>query len=239
MINIKNGIYIELDALMDTRYGLLLKYNKTILKDMIEDTSYFTRLYDEFKYYNNNIFKLLYSNRDKSVLALSPVSKIVELIAKEYLLMESKLIEANEVPILTLTVNTYPYTLTDQEISKMNKAIKLLIINKRVEIAFINIHPKDITLNFLASTYSVVILYDFTKWLDYNIITQQGNAVDVKCYVPAKLEYPIKFKKEQDIEDMLNEISELHGGYMNITFIPVEYFCVRSQLRNILLKSIT
>jgi len=236
MLNIKGGLFVDLDSLMDTRFSTLSSIDKDMLSGMIENDSYFTRVYDEFGYINNIMFNDLYSKRNKITLLRSMPTKIIELMATELILSESKQIEANEVPLLTVTINTFPYTLTGEEMNKFTIVIKKLCLNSRITVAYVNLHPKNVTLSFIASNFSVVIMYDYSKWLDYQISLKTGSAETTVLYVPSLMGNAIKVKKDKDLEDMFNAYSELFGPYISLRHIPVESFSIQSQRKKEILK---
>jgi len=238
MVNIKNGIYVTLDSLFDTRYGTLIDIDKSLLKKELISDKYWNRLYDEFSYINNLFFSYVYSKRDKITLFKSPPTKIIELIATELVLIESRLIEANEIPILTLTVNTFPYTLSKGEMDSLTKALKILTLNKNLEVAYINVDSKDITLDFIGSNFSIAIMYEYSKWIDYHLVNKTGNATDTVLYVPAITGTPTKVKKERELEDMLQAYSELFGAFIKITHIPIEAFSAKIQEKEKLIKTL-
>ena len=216
---------------MDLRYGLLSNIDKKLLYRIIDNDNYFDRMYDEFDYVNHSLFNSLYKNLNRKDLIKSKPTKILELIASEFLLMESKLLEANEMPILPLTVNTYPFTLSDKEAKIMSKGIKSWCLNDRIEIAFISLPPTSITFSFIADNFSIVIMYDYSKWIDYQLASRTGNAVATTLYVPAIMGLPIKVKKIQELETMFNAYSELFGAYIKMIHVPVETYCVRSNYK--------
>jgi len=236
MLNIKKGFYTDLDTLLDTRFGVLRDFDEKLAMSIIGNEAYFERIYDEFDYVNNSLFRGLYDKRDNKVLRQSPATRAVELLASEFTLLENKLALANEIPLLTLTINTYPFTLSENEMNGLSYRLKLLMLNMDITIAFINIPPKDITLNFIATNFSLAILYDYSKWLDYQILNKTGNAEHVKLYVPSIVGKGIPVKKEKDLEDMFNAHSEIFGGYIDLTNIPTETYCMRQQYREKLLS---
>jgi len=238
MNNIKNGIYVTLDALLDTRYATISKYDKKLLYELIDSDKYFDRMYDEFGYINNTLYNYIYNFKNKQTLMLSPPTKVIELIASEFLLMESKLIEANEIPVLPLTINTFPYTLNDKEMKSFTKAIKSWCLNNRIEVAFVNFKPEDVTLKFIGDYFSVAIMYDFSKWLDYHLNTKTGVALSTTLYVPAILGTPIKVKKIKELEEMFNAYAELFSPYIKVVHIPLETYCVQSQYKEKYLKQL-
>jgi hypothetical protein len=236
MVNIKTGIYVDLDSLMDTRLSTLSSIDKQLAYELLSNGSYIDRLYDEFGYINHHLFKEFYDRRNKITLLRSFPTKIVELIATELILMESKQIEANEIPLLTLTVNTYPYTLTDKEMKSFTHALKLHTLNKKLQVAYINIPPTSLTLDFISIHFSVVIMYDYSRWIDYHLSIKSGNAVDTILYVPGVLGNAVKIKKIKDIEDMFDAYSELFGAFINIKHIPVESYCIQEKRKEDMLK---
>lgn len=239
MLDTRKGFYTDLDTLFDTRYGTLLKLDKSLLKGLLTDDLYHERLIDEFGYINTNLFSYHYNRRNKTTLALSPITKVLELMLAEALLQEEKAVMANEIPLTTITINTYPYTLTDDECNAIGSKIKLLMVGAKVEIAFINIHAKEIILDFINSTFSVLYLYNYNEWLDYQIVNNKASAESVKLYVPALLGKAIKVKKEEALEDMFNAYSEIFGGFISITHIPVEVFSARYQHIDTFIKNLT
>jgi len=236
MLNVKSGVYVDLDSLMDTRFSTLSAIDKDMLYKIIDDDSYYHRVHDEFDYINNIMFKELYSKRNKMTLLRSKPTKILELIATEIIILESKQIEANEIPLLTVTVNTYPYTLKEEEMKMFTIVIKKLCLNNKIEVAYINIPPKLLTLSFIGINFSVVIMYEYSEWLDYQISMKSGSAESTVLYVPSLMGNAVKIKKDKDLEDMFNAYSELFGAYVSLRHIPVESYSIQSQRKKDTLK---
>lgn len=236
--NLNRGIYLDLDTLFDTRYGLIKQIDKTILIDMIKDESYFFRIYDEFKYINNVLFNFLYLRRDKTTLQQSPVTKVIEAIAAELMLLDDKKLQSGEMKITIVDINVYPYTLNEVEEKRIRNILNLLLLNNNIDIRFINIDPKDLTLGHVNERYTTMFIYDGLKWLDYHMAIKDGVATSTKLFIPSLFTYPVLLKNKKEIEDMLNAYSEVLKLFIDTTFLSSDMFSARSQYKEKLLNQL-
>ena len=119
-------IYIELDAIIDTRLPVLQKILPIYSElDMLKE--YITRNDDNFKYIGNTLFKHLYKTRGRDTL-LSGYGTNMPLFIKTLLAGMKIARDANEdYSDNLITINTYPYDLIYEEKVKIVKEYETFI----------------------------------------------------------------------------------------------------------------
>lgn len=222
------GMYVELDALFDTRLSIINLLNKNLSLELLGNENYTLRYFDEFDYISNNVFNNYYKNRNKTVLQNSYITKLIELVVFELDVILSKKIDINDNTPVKLDVNVYPYELTDDEKEKIKEALLIYNIVPEVEIQIINISTEDLTLNQIGSNYSMAMMYDVTSWLEYQLaVSLNSSAIDTVIYGSALLKEALVFKDTKALENLFKMQEELYKPYIHYTAISTLYYCTR------------
>lgn len=162
----KQIIYVELDALLDTRFGTVIQMNME-LASQLATSGYGKRESDKLSelvpHFPDQEFKDNYKKRSTEVLKLSKMTNIIPIIKDlidELRDTERYLPEEGNISI---HVNTYPYVLSDEEQSSIRQVVSFYlggVVVQMVSIPPIGLMPKTIE-----SKYSALFLYHFDQWL--------------------------------------------------------------------------
>lgn len=217
------NFFIELDVLFDTRLAVILKHtDKKPTKDFGKE--YRNRISDIFPFLTN--FKELYDNRDKSILEYAFISRFI-LVLQEY--SKRILDNANKSPYQfkpTLIVNTYPYKLSDDEISVLIKGL-IVKTGGYCDIQAVNMSYEEITPKYVKENLGALSLYDFDKWIELHSVNK--NFEETTC--PEVMMFGPKInKKDSSIpkEDDFRAYELIASPLIGINLLPIEYFCVHN-----------
>jgi len=227
--NVFKNMYIDLDAILDTRLGTLYFLDKGLYdfykKEGRED--YVNRLIDEFEYIPNNVFKYYYRQRNKAILPYSPLTPILEVLNLTIDDMVSKRVMADKsIKKLIIDVNYHPYDLTEKELEQIKLSILSKISSKDfVVINMVNIPYEDLTTK-LCGSYGVITMYDATTWLDVRGLKKDVdiNIPNTHLILPYSLPSPLVFKSGETLEKYFKNIEELMSYYIKLEYNRVELF---------------
>jgi len=237
MSNLKRiqGIYIELDCLLDTRLGTCRRIDENNISNILS-SGYHKRKQDEFPNVDKNIFNELYKNRDVLTLSLSNITNIIKIlnkIIKEYLVM------LNCQPIYTsmeIFLNIYPYKLNQEEIDESVLCLKYWTENL-IPITVINKSNKNLTVDWVYKNIDTMFKYDYDDWLDAqidNFKLLQLNEVHLlspAIYLNGKVPTDEELKAINDIGDKdvvtcFNAVEKMARPLIDLNLIDVSYFSI-------------
>ena len=204
----KNGLYVDLDSLYDTRLAIIeaidLNYSKYLLA-----TTWNTRVEDKFPFIDDEAYKLLWKNRESDLLETALPTGIFDIIFNFF---ESSIRRQDASPYnssMNIFVNIWPYKLTKYKASQYLKNILALQENS-ANVAIINTNPNNITAKWCRENLSCICMYDYQDWLESNTNDDEGfkkyTIPDVDFYVPA-----LYFNKRMEEAEELDYIRR-HGS---------------------------
>lgn len=170
-------IMIDLDVLLDTRFGTLAHLYPDKMATLLEK-GYRERYHDEFNLIDPSIdmdkFRGIYDNRDKSVLAISRLSSfmipLIEII-KEYEWEMTYELDATR--NVQLIVNLFPYELTDDEVHQFLDGLRTRL-GLMIDIKFTRKDPKQLNIVTLKyEGYTQYIMYHFNEWVRYHYQSEE------------------------------------------------------------------
>lgn len=223
------GVYIDLDSILDTRFGVLYELDKDIIPTVMNDNYYYERLIDEFDYLTHNIFKLLYLHRDVDVIKHTYITYITDTLMTDLSLIKSN-IKSNVLSIVNLTINIYPYDLSEDTVNAIVTELSDVLPIKGLYIDYINKDPDEISLDTFSSNYISLYMYNGLKWLTDKINSEdiiKNNIPHVRLNAPALLQKPIVFKDDKDYIDMYEKIINDTKHYIDLNLMPVKNFSLR------------
>ena len=160
--------FAELDAILDTRMGTILRIDPNATERVIK-AGYLTRDRDLFPGIDKAKFQELYKERNKKTLQASVVTPILS-YAKDFC---KQTYEGNiKTPFLKepkVIINLYPYQLDEAEKELLMKAIKIKT-GKFSKVEFVSMSNDEITPNYLKRHTSIIVLYDPFEWLEVHSI---------------------------------------------------------------------
>jgi len=228
-INVFKDIYLDLDAILDTRLGVLYTLDQGLYEYYQNEgkKEYKNRLIDEFDYIPNKVFRYYYNRRNKFILKHSKLTPLLAILNITIDDMVSKRVMADKsIKKLKIDVNYYPYKLDEDEILKLKASVYSQISAKEfVIIEFISIPYEDLTSSY-CNNYGVMAMYDGNDWLD-----KRGLLKDIKITLPSThlllpylLTKPIVFKSGETLEKYFSNIKELFSYYIKLEYNRTELF---------------
>lgn len=162
----KNSIYVEIDALLDTRLALFLDLDQVAARSWLE-TSYRMRYSDEFWKISQVVTKeevqKAWSKRDVTLLRKAIRTQVPELIQTIISSIDWGLQCAGEDNYVELTINTAPYELTNEERTKMRELFEYVFPMVRT-VKIVHVPIWALSPRSLGETYDLVMFYNFMEW---------------------------------------------------------------------------
>lgn len=221
-------IMIDLDALLDTRTGVLFEIDEVEAVNILKK-GWRERTSDTLDLYSDVIttkqYKEAYEQRSKYTLSVSRPTNILKIIAPEVL----KMVLAAGTPNSSqedfcLVVNVYPYVLTDDEAYMVQKSIEDTI-GAEVPVRITSYLPDSTRLTYLEMRgFTDYVTYDMSGWLkrEFNDITKAEefvSAPSVSIWGPAFLIENNALTKALEDEPNLSSKDD-PWQFLKVTFAP-------------------
>lgn len=188
-----SALFIELDALLDTRLAVVYGFGETFAKRAI-DGGYYGRIIDEFPGLPFETFQERYQNRDRSVLRNTVVTKMASFIHD---FVMNTLVQTATTPFHMqpkIIVNSYPYVLqADEETNIINAVIALT--NGKADVELVQMPIETITPKYVKQHVTVMVMYEYYKWMEVH--SENGNLKAVTCPEVTMIGPSIFFKKPE------------------------------------------
>lgn len=233
-LNKKQGIYIQLDALLDTRLSTLYSLGEDLVFDCLS-SNYFTRRTDTFEGIEKEVFDLAYSKRDKVTLSNAVVTKAIGFIKELVLRMTSQAIKTPFHSGARIIINTYPYDLEEVEVSAIISGLAQAI-SGTCDIEAINKSFEELTPKYCKDNLSYMFFYEYSSWLDI----QANNFKELPCpeimvIVPGIyfVREPTKQELSEAIKDFmhpLRAIEYLSAYFIDLKLYDIDLFCANIQV---------
>lgn len=226
------GIYVDLDALLDTRIATLHLVHPSLVKEAL-DNGYFTRKQDAFKSLDKKSFKELYDTRDSEILQNAIYTKILLLIQD---MVDKSVEQALTTPHVTkviLYINTHPYKLSDSEESAIVDAM-VHYTKSMADVHIFNMSEKELTPEFCLDNLSVIIKYNYAEWFDYHCKTEgvkKYPLTELTLIVPELFfnrlptEMEIRENEKNNI-DPFRAVEIFLSPLITVKTMPIEMFCL-------------
>lgn len=164
------NILIELDALLDTRLGVLSQLYPAQTARLM-DSDFRNRVSDEFSYYaygiNDALFKKAYAERSIGILSKSLMTE-VPLLVKGIILNELEKITMGD-PVITdieVTINTFPYQLPVTHMEDYRAILSTILDIPYSKLKMDYIQYCDMDAAYLkAADWGLMIIYNYEEWM--------------------------------------------------------------------------
>lgn len=225
----KQGIFINLDVLLDTRLATIFLLDPELMKKSLS-ANYFTRKEDSFVGIDKEIFKEAYSKRDKNTLKNSTICKIVNMIRE---IVKITLRESLSSPLHTgpkIFLNTYPYVLEENEEKLLVRAL-IHITEKLADIQIVNINLEDLTPKFIKDNLAVLFMYEYGAWLDIQAENfKKTPCPEISLIVPELYfsKIPTKAELDQLLEEQMHPfrlIEKISSPLIGLKLYEIDLFC--------------
>lgn len=214
----KKKIYVELDALLDTRIATLDSLDEYAV-DRALRKGYVEREDDNFEILTEGLieqstYEQAYQNRDQKILENARPTFALNFLQELLLEMDLQKTTTPFVDRITVIVNVWPYELT-----KDQRDVLVLSLGhylpKETWVETTSISLNDLEPQYIKTHYDALMLYHFDAWFSLHAKTLESVPLPQHTfYVPALL---VKQYPEQEKKEIQNELSEL--GLAN----PFEY----------------
>lgn len=219
----KQNIYTDLDSLFDTELALLSIIDDRLVKE------YCTNEYsipNAYLYLNHKDFEAMFKLRDRRVFERANASAVDDVIRHFTSEFNMKILDGTLVDTeLDLTINIYPYKLTDSE----KKEIRDFYSKHILYIS--NVHIVDIK-DLDSSTvnqYNIMIVRHGLEWF-YKMKTENPkfSSPGTRLLVPTRISNISKLEAmDADVDKLLEYVSTTTVGDMGIEFIDNETFMIK------------
>lgn len=232
----KQGIYVELDCLLDTRLATLFQI-KPELVEIVLSKGYTNRDEDVFYGVSKEAFKEIYNARDKSVLVDALPTKCIKFITDLSIELSKQYIDSPYHEGGKLFINTWPYVLTEEE-SKAVIGVMIHKTAKMMDIELVHYSPEKLHPSYCGQHFAAMFMYDSGPWFDAHSKTkdlQKYKIPDVSLFMPS-----IYFGRKPSEEEIVNAIGKKMSGFevweisakafINATIVATEIFSVDMDL---------
>jgi hypothetical protein len=233
----KQGIFIELDVLLDTRLATLYNLSEESMISAL-DNGYFTRRTDTFHGTDKEVFDEAYKNRDKETLKNAGITKMIGFIRELIHAMNKQAIEEPIHSGPKLYVNIYPYKLNEKEIEAIITATALAT-GEMCDIEVVDMPPERITPKFCKANLAIMFMYNYAPWLE----AQAENFKATRCSEITVIVPGIYFNREPTKEELsralntymhpLKAIEFVSAVFINLKLYEIDNFCLNAPGKNI------
>jgi hypothetical protein len=219
-----SSIFIELDALLDTRISVLASMGDDVLKAALL-SGYHDRDIDRFLTIDNELFSKLYADRDKTILKdsiVTPMSVLLKEFAEETLDMVSNSPHHYKPKVI---LNIYPYDLNEEDVNELISTIVQLTY-KLCDVEAVNMPYEMITPMYVKSTLSVMVLYEYYKWLEVhslNSLLKKTTCPEVTLLGP-RIYFKPKDHHVNTTIDPFEAMELLAAPLIGLKLIPIENY---------------
>lgn len=219
-------ILVELDCLLDTRLGTLIKLDESVATEVIK-SDYHLRESDRWNELvdievDQAGYDYLYRSRDVDTLKLSKITSLLPVLSKMLAdVCESSLSDIESEGV-QLHINYHPYKLSDTDIEALKQALRYHL-TLPVELSFVSIPMVGLMPSVVKDTYDGVIMYDIDGWLK-----KHQNAL-IECAMPTVIFMgpAIYFNEKPTAEQVREEIGDEYTPFQAIEIVLAEYIALR------------
>lgn len=184
----RNRVIVEIDALFDTRIGLLLQH-KPHFYDRLNFDAYRKRLTNTWTYqigWDMDEFHGLWKNRTVDALYQSRPTDLLE--EGLWGALEDRLVVAavsmpEEKPVIT--INFYPYDLSQEEKEEFTKLF--IEYHPGFSFKYGSWSPKSLNPTYLRKHWDAMICYNWYDWIEANAENLKNRIPKFQIYYPALL----------------------------------------------------
>jgi len=218
------SIFVELDALIDTRISVLWQMDGAETIKTILQADYHNRPIDMFEGIDNTKFKKLYDNRTKDCLKESMLTGVIDVIREFAYVTLSELVNSPRHFKPKVIINTYPYVLSEEE-DNVLIATMVHLTNKLCDVQIVHMTYEEITPSYVKNNLEIIVLYEYYKWLEVHAKSEAIKRVtcpEVTMFGPR-----IYFKPKDptvDVGDVYKAMEELAGPFIGLKLMPVSLF---------------
>jgi hypothetical protein len=218
------SLYIDLDALFDTRLATLFQIDPVQTEKIIAG-DYFKRHYDEFEGIDTALFKERYQQRDIRTLknaVLTSANRIVNQFIKDTLLA---LVNSPFRRQPRIVVNTYPYQLSEAEERVIMEGL-IYMTHRKADIALIHESFETLTPEVVKSQYIQLVMYNYWDWLETHAVNKnwEKTACLENTLFGPQLVKSSEAALKLEGEPVFSAIESAVGCFIQLVLLPAQLF---------------
>jgi len=216
------NVYIDLDALIDSRLGIFMNISPELAAQVYAD-GYPTRFSDNYKLMNYLEFKERYNDRNKGTISTPLPTMVMSFLEHHIMSIRQDNILRGGDGMVKVFLNVYPYVMSRYEETILLSGFKSkLPVRTEVEI----VHDEALSpTNILDDKIVTVMKYDGVNWIE-NLISNKkimlGELSGVELIVPDIINTTETIKVNKD--EILGELTTIFSQFINLTFIATAMF---------------
>lgn len=225
-------IYTDIESLLDIRQAILhfSVDNTEELVNFINSNEYNFREKDQFSIADQSKYIEINSNKNTDLLPYSTITYITHTIKNKLLNVEKRNSYYGTTSSSELVVNTYPFTLTDNQIYQLQNLLFVKLKTNNT-ISIIYMKPEELTPYFI-STNNIIscFIYDFSNWLNYHLSSIEKNKIlDCLLYFPSLKQKDVDKSELTEItksgfKDPFSYLEFTLSQVANVNFLPVVFY---------------
>lgn len=230
----RQGIYVDLDALLDTRLGTLACLGEEIAEKTLHSGTYHSREIDSFEFADMEKYKTLYAQRDSSVLSKSMCTGVLPMLKRLAVVLTEQAIDRPYHTGPKIVVNLYPYSesLTVEEKDEMHKALLAWLEGTSAEVELLSCSHESLTPELVvANNIAAVFMYHHQDWMNAQARAFEKTRLgDVTLFGPAIYSVkPTEDQLAQTIKEAAHPFQALEmlaSPLIHLQLIPVSHFSI-------------
>jgi len=160
------AIYISLDSILDTRLPIFMGIDNDILDKIDLHKDYQLRKKNVLGWISEDIFNIFYAYRNKEILKYSTVTGIYVYLNDVINKTITNHAERDSFISTNMYVNTYPYVLTNDEITNLLYMVSSYYPNINIEVIHLNPYIEVTTKWIKENDITTVVMFDGLEWLE-------------------------------------------------------------------------
>lgn len=217
-------LYVELDAILDTRAGLLFNmsskaFDMNILRGLHKRTA------DVFEGVSETLYNNQYQSRDSKVLANAQVTGIGKHIADFAKAVAHRNIKTPVKNSCEIVLNLYPYVLQEEEINEIVLAVAKISLDL-ANITAVYMKPEEVSFDYIKENIDILYIYNYADWINANIDPLMELKGKMSPEVPMICPAVAKTKKISGYQhkDVFTRMARAYAPMIGLDFIDVSNF---------------
>lgn len=205
-----NSVYVDMDVLLDTRLGTVMKLHGAQVVNAILESGYHDRKDDNFPGVNVEAFKALYAARDLEIVALSAMTNIVSLLQE---IIPKLIQQAMKRPFhngVRIVVNTHPYQLSKDDTAEIVAIVAYHLRNfteLEIPVRFesVTLTDAELTPQYCMSNFSTMLMYDVNNWLSAQQHALLTNPIPKVTFIAPAL-FTVHTPTDEEFEELRKQL---------------------------------
>lgn len=215
----KRRLLVELDTLLDTRLGTLLKMDPTIIDKVLSD-GYRDRVEDNWTSYGINMedYQRLYEQRDEETLKRSRPTHAIAMLARVVEAIMEESVKSPEISGVSIDLNFHPYRLSKEIVAEIVETVRFQL-NDTVDITAVILSNETLTPEYIDLHYDAIVLYDFNAW-----IVEHAEALKERQIPTVVFMTPAIYRNQVDTEGAyIEELKTKVSAFAALEMVMTQY----------------